>query len=405
MPRTEAGLTSTLTRLIGLPAILVCAFLAGGALAQPRHTAADYAADARAIEPLIAANYAYLDHLPNGGVPSSLKLNAERDAVHDRDSLLHYAEDMMASLADHHAITGSSFRDSWAVVPSYSDLWIVTDSRGYVVESVREDSPASAAGIRVGDRLTKIGDQPVAVAVAEIWSGLGLAQTPERSAYAARVLAAGRRDRKRQLEFIGIGGLRAVTLDNLYSKPADMPPLAVTRNGHGETVIRFNDSLGEVSTIAAFDAAMAAIPIGRPLILDLSDTPSGGNTTIARAIMGWFVSVPVSYQLHRLPAEERETGIARQWLEQVLPRPGKYYRGPILIKVGRWTGSMGEGLAIGLQTIGKSLCGGRMAGLKGAVYDFALPATGMVLKFPAERLYTVSGTPRETVVPKDCSRY
>jgi carboxyl-terminal processing protease len=376
--------------------------LAGAALAQTGQTASDYATDARALEPLIAANYAYLDHLPNGSVPSSPKLIAERDAVHDRDSLLHYAEDMMASLADHHAITGSSFGDSWAVVPTYSDLWIVMDSQGYVVDAVRENSPASAAGIRQGDHLTKIGTQPVAEAVAQFWSALGLAQTPERSAFAARVLAAGRRDRQRQLVFDGVGGRRAVTLDSLYARSAVMPPLTVIRNGRGDTEIRLNNSLGENGTIAAFDGAMSAIPAGSRLILDLSDTPSGGNTTVARAIMGWFVDRPVSYQIHQLPAEERETGIPRQWIEQVLPRPGKYYRGPVEIKVGRWTGSMGEGLAIGLQAIGKSLCGGGMAGLKGAVYDFPLPATGMVVKFPAERLYAVSGTPREAVVPRAC---
>jgi len=43
-----------------------------------------------------------------------------------------------------------------------------------------------------------------------------------------------------------------------------------------------------------------------------------------------------------------------------------------------------------------------MAGLKGAVYDFDLPKTGLRVKFPAERLYTVAGLPRETVVLPPC---
>lgn len=89
-------------------------------------------------------------------------------------------------------------------------------------------------------------------------------------------------------------------------------------------VVRFNNSLGDDETIAAFDAAMSRIPANHALVLDLRDTPSGGNTTIARAFLGWFVDAPRGYQVHNRPAEERETGIARQWIEQVLPRRGKY---------------------------------------------------------------------------------
>lgn len=140
------------------------------------------------------------------------------------------------------------------------------------------------------------------------------------------------------------------------------------------------------------------------MVIDLTDTPSGGNTSVARAIMGWFVDRPTSYQVHRLPAEERETGIARQWIEQVLPRAGKFHRGAVTVRVGRWTGSMGEGLAVGLRAAGARVCGGAMAGLRGAVYDFTLPASGLVVKFPAERLSTVDGIPRERFVPSPCAK-
>ena len=73
------------------------------------------------------------------------------------------------------------------------------------------------------------------------------------------------------------------------------------------------------------------------------------------------------------------------------------------VRVGRWTGSMGEGMAVGFTALGKPVCGMRMAGLKGAVYDFALPKTKLVVKFPAERLYTLGGTPRQQVVPDRCA--
>ena len=146
---------------------------------------------------------------------------------------------------------------------------------------------------------------------------------------------------------------------------------------------------------------MAGARPGQPIAIDLTDTPSGGNTVIARAILGWFVDRPRFYQVHRLPLEERRTGIARQWVEQVLPRPGKFHRGRVTVEVGRWTGSMGEGLAIGFDAIGARVTGTRMAGLLGAIYDHRLERSGLVLKLPTERLTAVNGTPREDFVPRE----
>lgn len=285
-------------------------------------TPTDYAADARDLAPLIAANYAYLDHLPGGVVPSSPALTAERDAVQDRDTLLRYAGDMMTALADHHAMTGRSFPDDWAIVPSYADLWVVRRGAGYAIDAVKPGSPAAAAGVRPGQTLDAVDGVPIAQAVAAFWARLGLEPVGERGPLAARVLAAGRRDRARTLT---IGG-RAIVAPNLYAPQPDRSPVTVAQDG-STTVIRFENALGDSATIGAFDAAMAKVPSGKRVVLDLTDTPGGGNTSVARAIMGWFVTRAMPYQMHNAPAEERETGIPRQWVEQVLPRAGKHHGG------------------------------------------------------------------------------
>jgi hypothetical protein len=360
---------------------------------------AAYREDALSIQPLIDAQYAYLDRFPGGVMPMTPGLRAEAEAVSDSRSLLHYAEHALQALADHHAITGRSFGDDWAIVPTYGDLWIEVSGADYVVTAVRDGSPAEGAGVRPGDRLTAVGDAPTAAAVAAFWSPLGLSAEGERAACGARVLAAGRRDRPRDLTFGGQSGQRRLTLPNLYSLATDRPPLSTHADGDA-LVIRFNDSLGGHATIAAFDAAMASARPGQTVVIDLTDTPSGGDTVVARAIMGWFVSAPTGYQVHNLPAEERETGVPRQWVEQVLPRPGKSHSGPVRVRVGRWTGSMGEGLAIGFAALGADVSGGPMAGLRGAVSDLTLPHSGLVLKLPTERLYTVGGVPREAFVPR-----
>jgi carboxyl-terminal processing protease len=165
-------------------------------------------------------------------------------------------------------------------------------------------------------------------------------------------------------------------------------------------VVRVNNSLGDFATIAAFDAAMRDIPRAVPLVLDLRNTPSGGNTTVARGILGWFVDRPEPYQIHNRPSEERRTGIARQWTEQVLPREGKLRSELPLVLVGRWTGSMGEGIAIGFAALGADIQGDRMAGLNGSVEDLQVGETDLLIKLPTERLMTVDGLPREDFVPR-----
>ena len=105
------------------------------------------------------------------------------------------------------------------------------------------------------------------------------------------------------------------------------------------------------------------------------------------------------YQKHILPAEEKETGVRRSWLELVSPR-GERYANPVVVLVNRWTGSMGEGLAIGFDATGAGkVVGTEMARLVGATYTIPLPATGIRANVPAERLQHVNGQPREQFRP------
>ncbi|MDQ3470931.1 MAG: PDZ domain-containing protein [Pseudomonadota bacterium] len=381
-------------RLLALP-------LAAVALSAGDPAASDFAADALSIEKLINEDYAYLERFPGGRMPMTEKLRAEAAAVDTKEELVRYAERALMLLADHHAITGSSQKDSWALVPSYSDLSVEKRAKEYVITAVRRGSPAEQAGVKQGDRLVAVGGTPMPTAVARFWADLGLPVTDERGGYAARLLAAGRRSQPRQLTIAGPAGTgRVLNLPNLYGRTLpDRPRVSANEEGP-DLLIRIHDSLGSNDALKAFDRIMAGARPMQRVIVDLTDTPGGGNTTVARGILGWFVTRPTFYQQHSLPAEERQHGVARQWVEQVLPRAGKHHRGPVTVRVGRWTGSMGEGLAIGFDAIGARVEGDRMAGLRGAIYDYKLEKSGMVIKFPVERLFHVNGTPREQFVPQ-----
>ena len=346
---------------------------------------------------LVNDNYAYLEGLPGGTFALTPQLEAEARAIENRSDLLRFLERSLMLLADHHAHTGSSFADSWALVPSYSDLWVERQGSGHVVTDVRAASPAASAGIEPGDRITGVGGVPIDAAISAFWSDLGTVQTRDREAFSARVLLAGRRDRSRRLSVQTAGGEeRDLELPSLYEQASGNEPLGATRNGNTLTV-RFFNSLGNTATIAAFDREMNAARDADRVILDLTDTPGGGNTTVARAIMGWFADAPTAYQMHEWPAEERRSGIVRRWQEWVLPRAGMHFDGSVEVRVGRWTGSMGEGLAIGMAELGACISGRPMAGLLGAITGYELG--GVTVRFPFERLSTVDGTPREAFVP------
>ena len=338
-------------------------------------------------------------------MPTTEKLRAEARAADTQKKRLRYAERAMIMLADHHAILDSSFDDTYGL-SSMSDMWVEWLDERYVVTSVRGGFPAAAAGVEPGAHLAAVDGVAIDRAVADFWQDLGVAEKtdPERNAYAARVLTIGRMDRGRDLTIVSPDGARRrLALENLdrIAQP-DRPPVELVKEGNGNRIV-FNDSLDDTKTVAAFDTIMASLENDAPVTLDLRETVSGGNTVIAKAVMAWFIVTERPYQVHVQPAEERKFGIARKWIELVLPRAGKHHSGPVDVLVGRWTGSMGEGLAIGMDALGFPVCGTRMAGLRGAVYTLDLEGSAFKVNLPAERLYTVDGTPREDFVPPPCA--
>lgn len=374
-------------------ALLVCASPALAAESEWRDAALLLAAR-------IDRAYAYPERLPGGRFTLTAPLAARAARVRTAPEFTRFAEDSLFLLADHHAITGRSNPDSRAIVPSFADLWLESEGGRMMITDVRAGSPAARAGIAPGVELVAVDTVPANEAIGAFWSRLGVTHfTDEQAAFAARLLAAGRRDRSRTLTIRESSGDRIVTLPTLYQERGPAMALSTRRTPAG-LVIRFHDSLGDNATIAAFDSAMAPARPGEPVILDLSETPSGGNSTVARAIMGWFTDRPRPYQVHRAIAEERETGIPRQWIEQVLPREGRFHAGPVSVRVGRWTGSMGEGIAIGLAAWGVDVAGRPMAGLRGAIADIPVGPEGFVVKLPTERLAAVDGSPREDFRPR-----
>jgi len=345
--------------------------------------------------------YAYFDAKATSWADIPALYAQELRQLSTRDDLVALLERVIDELCDPHAQLNVNLASSFRLVPSGTDLWAEWRQGEALVTDVRVDSDAQRAGIRPNDVVVAIDGTPIADAVE---ARLGRSYPHSVAAardWALRAVLAGRHDARRVLRVRQGEAIRTFELGARDQFGARNPkPVGHSRIAGGIGVVRINDSLGDAATIQAFDRALDELGDTRGLIVDLRDTPSGGNSTVARGILGRFVTRDLPYQRHLLPSEERETGVRRSWLELVSPR-GTTYRRPVAVLVGHWTGSMGEGLAIGFDATGAAtLVGTAMAGLLGATDRIVLPHTGIGLNLPTERLYHVDGTPREAFRPR-----
>ncbi len=166
-------------------------------------------------------------------------------------------------------------------------------------------------------------------------------------------------------------------------------------------ILRINNSLGNDLLVTEFDKALDSLSKSEGLIIDLRNTVNGGDTYEARGIMGRFIDEPKPYQKHSFFAQsDLGPDVKRSWVEYVSPRLEQYKK-PIVVLVGRWTGSMGEGLAIGLENVANALIvGTEMRRLAGEVDDFYFNHQPYGYKLSTAKLFHVNGTEREKYVPE-----
>jgi carboxyl-terminal processing protease len=158
-------------------------------------------------------------------------------------------------------------------------------------------------------------------------------------------------------------------------------------------LIRVNNTLGNQILVKEFKRVVPQMDSTKALIIDLRNTISGGNTSIALPIMGMFINEKKSYQLY----EDHKT----KYLGYIKPNKLNYDK-PVYILVNRWTGSMGEGIAVGLNTIdGIEVIGTEMARLAGGIKSLNFKNHNYGFQVSFEKIFDIQGNPREEFVPKN----
>jgi C-terminal processing protease CtpA/Prc len=377
--------------------LAILAPLASGA--DRTWSAQEYQADYDELCSQIGSTYAYFDTKPLQWSQVCELYRPDLGQVRDRDQFVTLLEHVIDELYDPHGQLNTNTSKSYRLVPSGTDLWAEWRAGQAVITQVRENSNAARAGIRAGMSVLTLNGQPIAATV-EARLGRSYPHTTAAARdWALRSVLAGLHDIPRVLRMQVGSKSREFSLPGPDQSFRGAEPISHAEIRPGIGYILLNDSLGNDATVRAFDAALAALRSTRGLIIDLRDTASGGNSSVARGILGRFVREELPYQKHILPAEEKDTGVRRSWLELVSPR-GERYEHAVVVLVNRWTGSMGEGLAIGFDaTRAGKVVGTEMARLVGATYTITLPNTGIHANVPAERLQHVNGLPREQFRP------
>jgi C-terminal processing protease CtpA/Prc len=327
------------------------------------------------------------------------------DTISTRDSFIHLLEAANNELYNGHIFLNVNTNSSSRTVPTGADLKVSRHGNRFVITEIRKGFNADLCGLKTGMVITKFNQVPIDEAIKKFLPKSVESYDTVMLDYAANLLLAGTHNIKREVTVTLNDQERTFRPDQIPNKTEEHPEsLIESRILPDHTgYIKINNSLGNTDLIKTFDQALDSLLDSPTLILDLRETPSGGNTIVARAIMGRFTDKELPYQKHIYTAEEKETGIRRSTLELVSPRE-KTYTGHLVVLVGYWTGSMGEGMAIGFDGMKKAtIMGTKMAGLLGEIYSFETPENKIPFSFPCVQLQNINGQPREDFIPAPIS--
>jgi len=397
------GLASVLWCTVSVP-LLHCGWTltAGPASAQTVETSignlSSVQQDVEAVCELVRTHYAYFESRRAvwDEACETAREESSTTLAQTRSGHLALLERLLDQLYDNHVSLNTNSAFSPRLVPSGSDYWLDYVSGVSVVTAVRPRSGAAAAGLAVGDVMLEMNDMPVLdAALSRIRAGRNVI-TQDRLEWALNAQGAGYRGSERRVRVKRDDESLELDLGDPVAEIGADKPVTWKRLSGNVGYIRFEDSLGNRDvTVEAFDAALEALRGSDGWIVDLRNTPGGGNTETAEPILARFIRGVRAYQA----AGPRWEGEHKRY---VASRGPWRVRGRVAVLAGRWTGSMGEGMAVGFDGLRRGrVFGGEMAGLAGGIESFELPGSGMQVRFPTYNLLHVKGINRHDWRPPE----
>jgi len=361
-------------------------------------TSQQYKADFAFFWETVHSNYCYFEKKQIDWDKLKEGYSRQADTVSSRESFITILENAIYELYDHHCSLRTRNYLSRRLVPTSADLWASFETGKPLIEEVRKGFGAEKAGVSVGMEVVAVNDVPVNEAIKPF---LGHTVNTESRSFALRLALAGDHVTPRKIRLRKNNAVLDFypDRDSLMLENVQYPSLVESKELGQTGYIRINNFLFDNALIPFFDSVLNGMLQKKAIIIDLRETPSGGNTTVARAILSRFISKEQFYQKHELYAEEKESGVKRSWEEIVSPR-GVTYPGLLVILADHWTGSISEGITIGFDGMKRAVViGTPLARLNGAVESYEMPNTKIGFNISTERLYHVNGLPRELYKP------
>lgn len=344
----------------------------------------------------VKSSYAYLDDKTLDMNCIEERYLAKIDLLNNQADVILFFEYLLNEFYDSHISLSTNIRESYRLsAPIYIEL---VNEKAFV-KNVWQTQIDNLDENILGAEVLKFNGVDFSKSIDDFPSICNDKTLPEVRNWIANKIIAGKYSEPRLLSLkLKDSEIIQFDLDKLNFKKEN--ELLTYRIDNGIGLVRINNSLGNNQLISEFDKALDSLVDTKGIIIDLRNTNNGGNTYVAKGIMGRFISKELPYQKHLyIESYDNQPQIVRSWFELVSPR-GNQYKNPVIILIGRWTGSMGEGMAIGFDAMERAeIVGTEMKRLAGSDFDFRFANQGFGYKLILQKLYHIDGTPRELYVP------
>ncbi len=305
-------------------------------------------------------------------------------------------EYLLDEFYDGHLILNTKRNSSFRL---YAPIYVKTENGKTVISNLWQNQIQSIEQNLIGAEVLKINRIDFNKAIDQFPTNCNDKTSNEVREWIANKILAGRYNQTRVLS-LKLSNNKIIDFDLDKVKINKAKELLTTTTVKDISIIRINNSLGNNELISEFDKSLDQLTGTKGLIIDLRHTVDGGNSYVARGILGRFIKEQRPYQRHWTTEKyDGKNVVERSWVEYAVPRKNQYEK-PVVILVGRWTGSMGEGLAIGFEGMGRAeIVGSEMERLSGEMNGFSFKNQNYGYRLSTAKLYHINGTPREKYIP------
>lgn len=336
----------------------------------------------------LQARYAWPERIEWASLKAEFRpraLGAENETA-----FLRVMEDLLDQFGDAHTHLGANFGDSWWLPPA--DMVGEWEGKEATITQVQRGSAAWKAGVRPGMRILGFNGDSLEKSMAGRRPRHLAQESADVNRWTLNSMLAGRRQAPRRLKLHSGGKVLDFELPPAVMPESKDEPARLLVGDIGYLGFsHFEDN----AQSQRMDAAMDAFPKARAWILDVRNN-SGGDTAVIRRIMGRFLKAKSCYAWM---ARREGMALGPLWAEYVKPQ-GKTFEGQVAVLVDGSTMSVAEGLAMGIQGLGRGVAvGASMAGLGAAVHSVNLKNTKVRVQISTEPVFDSQKRPRNAFQP------